>query len=203
MQKKVKVAKKVTECPITTADRHMATWAISYANGFIKYAPKRGWKRFLKDGYSISHAEWRIRYKMYMKSDAWRERRLGALKRADHKCTMCGSERRLQVHHAHYANVGLERIEDLRVVCIACHKTVHATWRTTPVPLDEGTRAVLRKRRIERAQLAEAQPFLDELQRRHEKKATRENIKAYLSGEAPAPAVRRVRRRPKPVEAAA
>jgi 5-methylcytosine-specific restriction endonuclease McrA len=196
-------ATSVKECPIKTADRHLAKWAIRFVSGLTQEAPKRGWHRFLRDGFSQSHDEWRRRYRLYTKSNPWKQRRTGALKRAEHKCALCGSERRLQVHHTHYANVGMEPMEDLRVLCAGCHKTVHATWRTTPVPMDANTAAIVKQRRIEREQLAAAQPFLDEMRRRAEAKAMREGIKAHLSGEIPKLDKPRIRRRPKPAEATA
>jgi hypothetical protein len=45
---------------------------------------------------------------------------------------LCGSKKRLDVHHLTYANLGKESINDLRVLCRSCHDKVHSLLRKYP-----------------------------------------------------------------------
>lgn len=65
-------------------------------------------------------------YDEYLKSDAWNERRGLLLERFSHKCQVCGSSTRLHIHHRTYERLGNERMEDLTVLCEACHQAFHA-----------------------------------------------------------------------------
>jgi 5-methylcytosine-specific restriction endonuclease McrA len=64
-------------------------------------------------------------YSQYLESAEWKAKRRGALERADHRCQVCYSKRRLQVHHRTYARVGEERDADLTVLCTRCHRLFH------------------------------------------------------------------------------
>ena len=67
-------------------------------------------------------------YRDYMRSEAWRERRARALKRAGFRCQICGEDTgKLEVHHNRYDNLGNERDEDLVALCGQCHRVV-TTW---------------------------------------------------------------------------
>ncbi len=66
-------------------------------------------------------------YEQYLHSEAWRQRRAIMVERADHRCQLCNSGGRLEVHHRTYARLGAERPEDLIVLCHTCHATFHAT----------------------------------------------------------------------------
>jgi len=67
----------------------------------------------------------------YLRSKAWKARRLAAIIRAGWACQICGRKvfdaRRYQVHHLSYANLGCERPGDLAVYCQRCHRRV-STW---------------------------------------------------------------------------
>lgn len=71
-----------------------------------------------------------FQYLTYINSAAWRARRQRALRRAGHRCQVCGEGRRLQVHHVRYDNLGNEPDEDLTVLCWYCH-----TWATWAIRL--------------------------------------------------------------------
>jgi hypothetical protein len=62
----------------------------------------------------------RWRYDRYMRSTAWREKRIEALARAGWRCQRC---RRLatEVHHVTYARLGHEWPDDLEALCDTCH----------------------------------------------------------------------------------
>lgn len=107
-------------------------------------APRGGWARYLEDGYRAGLGEWRVRYRRYLRSRAWEQRRDGALRRAGRRCGVCGSGDGLSVHHVTYDRVGLERVSDLRVLCRGCHEAAHV-WRQ-PIPFDPVTRRRLELR---------------------------------------------------------
>jgi hypothetical protein len=67
----------------------------------------------------------RARYRDYLRSQQWQERRLAALKRAKNACSRCGSTERLEVHHPSYDNLGEERARQLVVLCRNCHAKHH------------------------------------------------------------------------------
>jgi len=66
-----------------------------------------------------------IPYTEYLQTKHWKNIREIALLRANHKCRMCGSKEKLQVHHNTYNNLGNERNEDLTVLCKECHEFLH------------------------------------------------------------------------------
>ena len=66
-----------------------------------------------------------IPYTEYLQTKHWKDIRKKALIRANHKCRMCGSKEKLQVHHNTYNNLGNERNEDLTVLCKECHEFLH------------------------------------------------------------------------------
>ena len=66
-----------------------------------------------------------IPYSEYLQTEHWKNIRERALLRANHKCRMCGSKEKLQVHHNTYNNIGNERNEDLTVLCKECHEFLH------------------------------------------------------------------------------
>lgn len=61
-------------------------------------------------------------YRSYIRSDAWRALRGQALRRAGHRCSWCGTSKRLHVHHRTYKRLGHEQPRDLQVLCCRCHK---------------------------------------------------------------------------------
>lgn len=66
-----------------------------------------------------------VNYAEYLKSDAWQTRRAAALRRAEHRCQVCGAAERLEVHHRSYERLGNERPADLVVLCRKCHQVFH------------------------------------------------------------------------------
>lgn len=67
----------------------------------------------------------RVNYYEYINSDEWKQKRNDALERANNKCSECGSEHDLHVHHLTYKRLGRELPEDLQVLCADCHAIVH------------------------------------------------------------------------------
>lgn len=70
-------------------------------------------------------------YQLYLRTTAWREKRIGALKNAFHRCERCGADESLQVHHKTYDRVGGDELPgDLEVLCERCHYA-HHHWAGT------------------------------------------------------------------------
>jgi hypothetical protein len=69
----------------------------------------------------------RMRYRAYMNTTSWREKRTGALKNAFFRCERCGDEAGgLHVHHKTYQRFGGdENPEDLEALCARCHLVHH------------------------------------------------------------------------------
>lgn len=90
-------------------------------------------------------AQYAARIHAYEQTQVWHARRDQFL--ADHGrwCDACGATRQLHVHHRSYARAfgGLERDEDLRVLCQQDHETVHALIRRTRQSLAAATDAVI------------------------------------------------------------
>ncbi len=64
-------------------------------------------------------------YAEYLKTFYWQTTRNAALKRAGHRCQVCASRERLEVHHNCYDNLGGEPLVDLVVLCRGCHELFH------------------------------------------------------------------------------
>jgi hypothetical protein len=64
-------------------------------------------------------------YEAYLKSDHWQRVRRLKFARNGARCEECGGRSRLEVHHLSYDRLGRERLEDLKVLCRACHASAH------------------------------------------------------------------------------
>jgi len=89
-------------------------------NKFKDRAPSKP-KRVTSNGKKYSRKE----YEEYLKSDKWKRKREGALKRAYHKCQVCNFPNNLHVHHRTYENLYKEAAADLTVLCDRCHTVFH------------------------------------------------------------------------------
>jgi 5-methylcytosine-specific restriction endonuclease McrA len=64
-------------------------------------------------------------YAAYLRSDGWRRLRREALERDGHRCRLCNSGLRLQVHHRYYPEtLGTETADALTTLCGRCHDVV-------------------------------------------------------------------------------
>ena len=70
-------------------------------------------------------------YRMYLRSEKWQAIRLEALRYYFHRCCICGARKNLQIHHINYEHLFKETMEDLTVLCGACHKRNSRTTRKT------------------------------------------------------------------------
>ena len=64
-------------------------------------------------------------YDHYLKSDEWNTKKRN-LKR---HCEKCLCKKRLDLHHATYENLGVERAGDLMVLCRNCHEELHKLYK--------------------------------------------------------------------------
>ena len=67
-------------------------------------------------------------YRVYLKSDVWRELRQQRFRLDGHRCTRCGyigTDK--QVHHTHYEGIkDMDfSLDQLETVCTYCHKRIH------------------------------------------------------------------------------
>ena len=64
-------------------------------------------------------------YQMYIRSDAWEQRRQILFALRGKVCEVCRNPRGPhQVHHLSYENLGSEPLSDLKVLCSRCHRDV-------------------------------------------------------------------------------
>jgi len=71
--------------------------------------------------------EW-TRYRNYLDSKVWKQKRKEVLKRDNNRCAHCGA-RATQVHHKWYAQKkGTEPLEALEAICNNCHRSLHGRW---------------------------------------------------------------------------
>lgn len=62
------------------------------------------------------------KYKEYLNSEEWKEKRKEFIELANKECEECGSTKNLQVHHLNYDNIYHESEEDVEVLCDDCHE---------------------------------------------------------------------------------
>lgn len=68
---------------------------------------------------------------VYLRSSHWKRMRELAIEHYGARCSFCGSEEKLDVHHRKgptynaYHRRGCERLEDLSVFCRECHTALH------------------------------------------------------------------------------
>lgn len=64
-------------------------------------------------------------YREYLLSEAWMDKKLGALQWADERCQVCNNPHDLAVHHRTYERIMDEDPADLTVLCSDCHSLFH------------------------------------------------------------------------------
>jgi len=64
-------------------------------------------------------------YAAYLASPMWKAKRREAIKHYGAACQGCGFNEKLNVHHKHYRTLGVEAMDDLEVLCEACHELRH------------------------------------------------------------------------------
>lgn len=74
------------------------------------------------------------RYQLYLLSIEWKEKRKLILERDKDTCQFCRAQPAVEVHHLHYNNLFNEPLEDLRSVCLDCHRLIHHKSRGSVNP---------------------------------------------------------------------
>ncbi len=64
-------------------------------------------------------------YKLYLKSDSWKNKRDLILKRDRYRCVKCFDDKNLQIHHLTYDRLFMEKTDDLITLCATCHSKEH------------------------------------------------------------------------------
>lgn len=67
----------------------------------------------------------RPKYKEYIKSAAWKDRRKAYYALHKKECVVCKSNHRVGLHHLTYRNLGREKDEELVALCWSCHEGYH------------------------------------------------------------------------------
>jgi len=64
-------------------------------------------------------------YQEYLQSKHWKNKKKEYYNKNKRKCTKCGSEKDLHLHHKTYQRVGNELLKDLTCLCANCHSEEH------------------------------------------------------------------------------
>ncbi len=100
------------------------------------YIPESKWKyQYLRERTE--------KYRKYIQSAEWQEKRTQALIEADFKCQCCGMVTDLQVHHLDYSCLENERPKDLIVLCRDCHEWIEQRkkkWKSKCITYDNPSR---------------------------------------------------------------
>lgn len=100
---------------------------VTYADGTVEVVKPGAFRKPTKRQrwYDKRHAD----YNRYIDSPEWKAKRKHALDRDHHRCTACGSSKRLEVHHLTYRNFTNEPLHDLATLCLGCHEKHHEAER--------------------------------------------------------------------------
>jgi hypothetical protein len=80
-------------------------------------------------------------YQDYLESDEWIRLRNDAFRVWKKRCHICGTSKRLQIHHLCYGEFPEDStIEDLMPLCGPCHKKVHSVFKVPMVRKEVLTR---------------------------------------------------------------
>lgn len=64
-------------------------------------------------------------YQEYLQSSQWKEFRKKAFEHYGRRCSKCGTEKDLQVHHKTYVNIFNELLDDVMILCRTHHEEIH------------------------------------------------------------------------------
>ena len=64
-------------------------------------------------------------HEQYLQSEWWKKTREERLRMDGYRCSWCGSEKDLNVHHFSYDYLGCEDAKDLITLCEDCHQRLH------------------------------------------------------------------------------
>lgn len=73
------------------------------------------------------------KYKTYLLSDEWEQKRKLVFQKKWRKCEKCKSENNLRIHHWTYIRIYKEKVSDLFVLCNDCHWEFHRLYWTKDI----------------------------------------------------------------------
>ena len=82
------------------------------------------------EGVSVPNKYYQDQYRKYLASDDWKKKRRAKFARSKRRCAVCGSAKRLELHHLAYRSLTNVRMSDLRVLCRRCHEDAHELRRS-------------------------------------------------------------------------
>lgn len=82
-------------------------------------------------GFFVTDMIYNKKYKNYLFSKEWKERRDFVIKRDGGKCLLCSSTENLNVHHLIYINKNpiIVKDKDLVTLCYKCHMAEHKKFK--------------------------------------------------------------------------
>lgn len=89
---------------------------------------RRAHRQTLRQFILDERVPWRVRYETYLNSWIWAEFRKKILDARGLMCERCGASApaaALHVHHLTYIRMGKELPEDVKLLCVPCHKLMH------------------------------------------------------------------------------
>lgn len=73
------------------------------------------------------------KYKTYLLSDEWKQKRELVFQKKWRACEKCKSENNLRIHHWTYTRIYKEKVSDLFVFCNDCHWEFHKLYWTRDI----------------------------------------------------------------------
>ena len=64
-------------------------------------------------------------YSEYLLSDWWIDKRQAIFVVKKKRCQLCGSKKKVSIHHKTYEHLGNEPLKDLMILCGVCHEHEH------------------------------------------------------------------------------
>lgn len=64
----------------------------------------------------------------YLASPQWKELKQTKLRQSYYICQVCGTTKKLELHHLTYERLTKERLEDVVILCRHCHQLQHDTY---------------------------------------------------------------------------
>lgn len=100
------------DCDLKAAQTYDSTY---YSAAFV-----------FRDQFAAARIEaWWAQYSTYLDSNEWRERSRATIAAAGGICAFCCQRPAVQAHHICYDRVGCELPDDLRAICLRCHRQEH------------------------------------------------------------------------------
>jgi predicted nucleic-acid-binding Zn-ribbon protein len=77
----------------------------------------------------------KVEYQKYLASDEWKQKRSRKWERSNKRCSICGSTKKIDIHHLNYKNLFDVTNNDLRLLCRRCHYLAHDLMKQGKIKL--------------------------------------------------------------------